>query len=92
MYGPRHLPVGAIPDVVEDQRQGLFVQPRDASGLASALKRLHEDRAELARLATEARQKVLQHYTLGRLGDHFMEIYACLVHASGDKSQSRRRA
>jgi glycosyltransferase involved in cell wall biosynthesis len=70
--------VGAIPDVVEDQRQGLFVDPEDPQGLASAVRRLHEDRLELARLGTGAREKVLQHYTLGHLSARFMEIY-CLA-------------
>lgn len=36
-------PVGAIPDIIEHERTGLFVKPRDVDGLASALDRLIED-------------------------------------------------
>jgi glycosyltransferase involved in cell wall biosynthesis len=81
--------VGAIPDVIEDQKQGLFVDPGNPQSLAAAVKRLDEDRAELARLATAARSRVLEHYTLGRLGDHFAEIYARLAHAAEENLHRR---
>ena len=43
-------PVGALPEVVEHERTGLFVQPGDVSGLADALRRLAE--------CTELRQRL----------------------------------
>ncbi len=79
--------VGAIPDVIEDQKQGLFVQPQDPSGLAAVVKRLHDDRDMLARLGSEARRTVSDRYTLAQFGDRFVEIYAGLVHADDDKSR-----
>jgi glycosyltransferase involved in cell wall biosynthesis len=36
-------PVGALPDVIEHERTGLFVKPGDVEGLAYALRRLIED-------------------------------------------------
>jgi glycosyltransferase involved in cell wall biosynthesis len=67
--------VGAIPDVLEEQKHGLFVQPKDPDGLASALRWLHENREALPRLGTAARERVLAEYTLTRLSDHFIKIY-----------------
>lgn len=36
-------PVGALPDIIEHEKTGLFVEPGSAEGLASALGRLIED-------------------------------------------------
>ena len=73
---PISCPVGAIPEVVEDQKEGLFVQPRDARALAAAVRRLDEDRVELRRLGKAARERVLRNHTLTRLGDRFRGIYS----------------
>ena len=73
---PMSCPVGAIPEVMEDQKEGLFVQPRDARALAAAVRRLDEDRVELRRLGRAARERVLRNHTLTRLGDRFREIYS----------------
>jgi glycosyltransferase involved in cell wall biosynthesis len=45
-------PVGAIPDLLEHERNGLMVNPGDVRGLADALKRMSssaEDRAKFGR-------------------------------------------
>jgi glycosyltransferase involved in cell wall biosynthesis len=78
--------VGAIPDVMEDKEQGLFVQPNDPQGLASALRWLHENRDELPRLGAAARQRVLQNYTVTRLSDHFIDIYSSCTDTTSRQS------
>ena len=72
---PVTCPVGAIPDVIEHQKHGLFVPPKDARALAAAIKWLHEHRDELSRLGEAARQRVLQNYTVTRMANDFRQIY-----------------
>lgn len=72
---PVICPVGAIPEVMEDGIQGLFVPQKDPARLAAALKRLHENRAELDTLGNAARQRVIERYTVDRLADAFDRIY-----------------
>lgn len=72
---PVACPVGAIPEVMENQRHGLFVPPADARALASAIKWLHENREEMPRLGKAARERVLGAYTVLRLAADFCRIY-----------------
>ena len=72
--------VAAIPDVMRDGEHGLFVPSNDASALAMAVAALDDDRAGLFRMSGAARQRALEHYTVGRLADDFRELYVgCLA-------------
>jgi colanic acid/amylovoran biosynthesis glycosyltransferase len=51
--------LSGIPELVEDGRSGLLVEPGDDAGLAEALQRLHADPELRGRLAREGREKVL---------------------------------
>src|SRR5581483_6271544 len=64
---PVVTPVGAIPEVVQDQVQGLLVPPRDAAAVAAALQRLALDRPLLQRMALAARERVAHQYSVTRL-------------------------
>lgn len=70
--------IGATPDVMQDGVHGLFVEAKDALGLAEAIARLDDDRALLARMAEAGRERVLAHYTVERMADDFGRIYASL--------------
>ena len=72
--------VAAIPDVMRDGEHGLFVPANDASALAMAVAALDDDREGLFRMSGAARQRALDHYTVGRLADDFRKLYAgCLT-------------
>ena len=73
---PVTTPVAAIPDVMRDGEHGLFVPVRDVGALVRAIAALDDDRAALARMAGAARQRVLAHYTTGRLSDDLRRLYA----------------
>jgi colanic acid/amylovoran biosynthesis glycosyltransferase len=57
-------PVGGIPELVENERTGLLVAPRDASALADALQRLIGDKALREQLGRAAREKVVRDFNL----------------------------
>jgi glycosyltransferase involved in cell wall biosynthesis len=72
-------PIGAIPDVVQDEVNGLLVPARDAPALANALERLARDRPLLRRLALAAHLRVVNHYSLARMAEEFGALYAQLA-------------
>jgi glycosyltransferase involved in cell wall biosynthesis len=76
---PVASPVGAIPDVVQDEVHGLLVPPRDPAAVAQALERLARDRPLLRRLACAAREHVVTHYSVARLGEEFARLYEGLL-------------
>lgn len=53
-----------IPDLVDDEKTGLLVPPKDASALALAVERLMDDQQLRRRLGERARQKFLERFTL----------------------------
>jgi len=72
---PVICPVGAIPEVMEHGKQGLFVPPKDPARLAAAIRRLHENRAELVEMARAGRERVLERYTVRRLVGQLAAVY-----------------
>jgi len=58
--------VGGVRDHLRDGVNGLLVAPGDAAGLARAVNRLLEDRAEAERLGRQALKDVLDEYTIER--------------------------
>lgn len=70
--------VAGIPDVVQDGVHGLFVEAKDPVELARAIIRLDDDRVLLYRMAQTGRMRVLEHYSLGCMADHFASIYELL--------------
>ncbi len=82
-------PVGAIPDVVQNEVNGLLVPARDAPALANALERLASDPPLLHRLALAARLRVVTHYSLARMAEEFDALYARLGGA-GSRGLSRK--
>ena len=76
---PVITPVGAIPDVVDDQVHGLFVPPESPEALADALERLHRDRDALHRMAVAGRERIVESYSVGRLAADFCRLYKSLL-------------
>jgi glycosyltransferase involved in cell wall biosynthesis len=72
---PIVTPVGAIPDVVTEGEQGVFVAPRDADAIAQAIARLAADRAALARMSAAGRACVSAGYSLERVARDFSRLY-----------------
>jgi glycosyltransferase involved in cell wall biosynthesis len=67
--------VGSIPEVVQNEVQGLVVAPGDEDGLAAALARVADKAPELAAMGREARATVIEHYSLRASATRLLELY-----------------
>jgi glycosyltransferase involved in cell wall biosynthesis len=70
--------VGGVPDLIEDGRHGLLVQPDDVGDLSNALVRLHEDRDLARRLGAAARDRQQSELTLDAMLDRLESLYGSL--------------
>ena len=68
-------PVGGIPDLVEDGREGLMVAPGDVAGLQAAMGRLLTDRDLWVKMSRASRRKIESGYTLETLATKLEELY-----------------
>jgi glycosyltransferase involved in cell wall biosynthesis len=69
-------PVGGIPELIEDGREGILVPVRDSRALADAVMRLNSDRTFARELAGSAFEKILQGFTFDRMVDKYSGAYA----------------
>jgi colanic acid/amylovoran biosynthesis glycosyltransferase len=68
--------VSGIPELIEDEREGLLVSPRNSRALAEALARLLDDAALRRRLAVGARAKVEREFDAAREANKLLELFA----------------
>jgi lipopolysaccharide heptosyltransferase II len=67
--------VGGVVDVVEHERTGLLVLPRDPEGIAAAVLRLLNDRKLADSMVVEARQRVEKKYTVEQMAQKTIAVY-----------------
>ena len=67
--------VSGIPELVEDEVNGLLVEPDDPAALADALIRLHEDRELADRISQEGRRTVQERFDGDRLAHRLAELF-----------------
>ena len=75
-------PVGAHSEVIEPGVSGVFVQPGDVAGLASALCRLVEDPATRANLQRGARLRFREAFDIGPYAARLAALHSAELHAS----------
>lgn len=68
--------VGAIPEVLENKKTGLLVQPADSTALHDGIKTLLADRTLSSELATAARATVTKRYRLDEQLKKTHDVYA----------------
>lgn len=71
--------VGGNVELVDDGVTGLLVPPGDAHGLATAIRRLLEDRCLAARLGAAARRRAVERYSRQAMVRRFEDFYVSLV-------------
>ncbi|WP_342631814.1 glycosyltransferase family 4 protein [Marinobacter alkaliphilus] len=70
--------VGGIPDMIENGRNGLLVEPEDAEALAAAISKLLDDAPLRARLAEQALVD-LERFSPEAVGNAYLDLYSQLV-------------
>ena len=67
--------VGGIPEVVDDGRTGLLVDPRDARQLAAAIVKLLQDQQQRERMAAAGYERVRARFTVDRMVAQTAAVY-----------------
>ena len=70
---------GGIPEVVEDEKNGLLVNSLDPEALAAALARLLANSEEAHRLGKAARETVQARFSADHMVEATMDLYERLV-------------
>ena len=74
--------VGGVPDLVEDEKTGLFCDPLNATSMATAVKRALQDRALGDSLAGAARKRAEAIFHPRAIARRHMEIYREVLNTS----------
>ena len=77
---------GGIPDLVRHGEDGFLHEPADMAGMAQSIVTLLDDAGLRARLGGAGRQRVLEEFTLEKLGDRALKQYEDIL------AESARRA
>lgn len=72
--------VGGAVELLDNGNCGILVAPNDAGQLAEALSTLVNQRQEVVRLGSLARERVLQLYDFSSVAAKYIELYDRLVH------------
>ena len=70
---------GGIPEVVEDEQNGLLVKVLDSETFASALARLIANPEEAAHIGSAARETILKNFSANRMTEETLSLYEGLV-------------
>jgi glycosyltransferase involved in cell wall biosynthesis len=67
--------IGGIPEVVEDGKTGLLVEPKDAPALAAAIGRLLDESSFARGLGENGRRQIEEEYSLDAMGERLLALY-----------------
>ncbi|PKL46628.1 MAG: hypothetical protein CVV42_15655 [Candidatus Riflebacteria bacterium HGW-Riflebacteria-2] len=71
--------VGVIPEIIQNQEQGLLVPPRDSVQLGRAMEKLIANPVVRLNMGKTARQQVLNNFSLEKFGSVMESVYAKLL-------------
>lgn len=75
---PVTCPVGAIPEVLQHEVQGILIPPKNPVAIADVLQKLDADRTQIERMSAAGRERILQDHTIERLTGDFRRLYSSL--------------
>jgi glycosyltransferase involved in cell wall biosynthesis len=70
---------GAFSEILEKTGSGLLVEPDDAESLADGILKIYEDPALRERLGQSGFEQVREHYSVARMADRALEVYASVL-------------
>lgn len=71
--------VGGVVDIIDDEKTGLLVPPKDTQGMSQAVIRILRDKGLAERLTQEAYQKLKAQFTLEQMATKTLEVYEELL-------------
>ena len=74
--------VGGVTEIIEHEKTGLLVLPKDIEAMADAVLRILNNPAFSAGLVIEAKKKIDARYTLAHMADATIAVYKELMHAT----------
>lgn len=80
--------VGGIPEIVQDERNGLLAEPGNAEDLAEKIVRLLKDRELAGRLGRQAREDCEERFNLEKIARQTLDYYAEVLERVGKKRKS----
>jgi glycosyltransferase involved in cell wall biosynthesis len=82
---------GAFTEIIEKTRGGLLVEPDDAEALAEGIFKLYRDRSLAKELGQNGHSGVREHYSVARMADDALEVYASPLRASSGRADQAVR-
>ncbi|MGD0883764.1 MAG: glycosyltransferase family 4 protein [Thermodesulfovibrionales bacterium] len=79
--------VGGIPEVIENEVNGILVPPQDTNALAHAILRYMDDRTFADRVALEGRKSVEDKFSDKAMGDHFERVLQTIVRSIDNRER-----
>ena len=71
--------VGGVIDIIDHERTGLLVTPKDPDSMAEAVMRLWEDKSLAQRLIEAAKKKLQDEFTLDKMASRTIAVYEELL-------------
>jgi len=71
--------VGGVVDIIDDEKTGLLVMPKDTEAMAKAVCRLFKDQKFSRNLVREAKKKLQEKYTLDHMAQKTLGVYEELL-------------
>jgi glycosyltransferase involved in cell wall biosynthesis len=82
--------IGGISEIIDDGRDGILIEPRDADALAAAILDLHERPSRRRELGVEGSARARSHFSATRMVDEQLASYRRHLPASHGGNHTRR--
>lgn len=73
----------SLPELVQDGATGILCPVDDVAAFAAAARRLQADPQACRRMGRAGRERVLQHFTLSRMTEQYLDLYRSLAVGTG---------